>query len=225
MSNYVTTTADNGGVHINSGIPNHAFYLLAVALGGHAWEKAGLIWYTTLCDPRLSSTSQFQDFANLTVDNASRLFGDAEEQATVAAWEQVGITVAVAQPTISGNWVLHYSWGPTQTYSQVVLAFNANGSFSGGATGKWQQQDGTLLLSFDTGPAKYAGTIDANIGSGAMSTFQGLDGCWYLSKQGLVGLTLRSAGVVPGALDAAGTPRGERAAAKGRERQLAGARN
>ena len=81
MSDYVTTTSDNGGVHINSGIPNHAFYLLAVALGGHAWEKAGLIWYTTLCDPRLSSNAQFQDFANLTVDNAGRLFGDVEQHA------------------------------------------------------------------------------------------------------------------------------------------------
>ena len=32
---------DNGGVHINSGIPNHAFYLAARRLGGFAWEKAG----------------------------------------------------------------------------------------------------------------------------------------------------------------------------------------
>ncbi len=116
MSNYVTTTSDNGGVHINSGIPNHAFYLLAVALGGHAWEKAGSIWYKTLCDPRLSSNAQFQDFANLTVDNAGRLFGDVEQHATINAWDQVGIVVTATQPKISGNWVLHYSWGPTQTY-------------------------------------------------------------------------------------------------------------
>src|SRR5919205_959577 len=51
MSGYVHTTADNGGVHINSGIPNHAFYLVATALGGHAWEKAGHIWYETIRDP------------------------------------------------------------------------------------------------------------------------------------------------------------------------------
>ena len=36
---------DSGGVHINSGIPNHAFFLVATALGGNAWEKAGRIWY------------------------------------------------------------------------------------------------------------------------------------------------------------------------------------
>lgn len=39
MDSYVRTSADNGGVHINSGIPNRAFYLLAEALGGNAWES------------------------------------------------------------------------------------------------------------------------------------------------------------------------------------------
>src|SRR5258708_27662858 len=75
MANYVHTAEDNGGVHINSGIPNHAFYLLAIALGGNAWEKAGLIWYNTLNDPRLKSSASFSTFANLTVTNAGRLYG------------------------------------------------------------------------------------------------------------------------------------------------------
>ena len=83
------------------------------ALGGHAWEKAGLIWYTTLCDPACSANAQFQDFANLTVDNAGRLFGDVEQQAVINAWQQVGILVTATRPKISGNWMLHYSWGPT----------------------------------------------------------------------------------------------------------------
>jgi hypothetical protein len=206
MSHYVTTSSDNGGVHINSGIPNHAFYLLAVALGGHSWEKAGLIWYTTLCDSRLSSNAQFQDFANLTADNAGRLFGDVEQQAVINAWQQVGILVTAAAPKVSGNWLLHYSWGPTYNYSQVALNFRPDGTFGGGAAGKWTQQDGTLLLSFDTGPAKYAGNIDSNIGAGAMSTFSGLDGAWYLSKVGTVGLTLPIAAPAPGMIDAAGSP-------------------
>jgi Zn-dependent metalloprotease len=44
MRGYVRTAADNGGVHTNSGIPNRAFHLAAVKLGGHAWEHAGRIW-------------------------------------------------------------------------------------------------------------------------------------------------------------------------------------
>ena len=63
MDDYVRTSDDNGGVHINSGIPNHAFYLAARALGGHAWERAGLIWYRTLTSGTLSSTADFTAFA------------------------------------------------------------------------------------------------------------------------------------------------------------------
>ena len=44
MKDYVKTSDDNGGVHINSGIPNRAFYLAAIELGGHSWDKAGQIW-------------------------------------------------------------------------------------------------------------------------------------------------------------------------------------
>jgi hypothetical protein len=95
MRDYVNTPTDNGGVHINSGIPNRAFYLLATALGGFAWERAGRIWYATLLDSRLTATASFQQFAELTVDVAGTQFGAAERQAVADAWQQVGITVQV----------------------------------------------------------------------------------------------------------------------------------
>src|SRR4030067_713687 len=53
MEDYVNTREDNGGVHINSGIPNRAFYETAIRLGGHAWVKAGQIWYGVLRDRHL----------------------------------------------------------------------------------------------------------------------------------------------------------------------------
>ena len=95
MQNYVQTASDNGGVHINSGIPNHAFYLVATQIGGYAWQKAGLIWYNTLHDPALQQNSDFQSFAQLTANNADQLFGQgsAEGQAVRAAWNEVGITL------------------------------------------------------------------------------------------------------------------------------------
>ena len=65
---------------------------------------------------------------------------------------------------------------------------NADGTFSGPGAGKWRLRDGTLQLSFDGGPAKYGGTIDGNVASGAMSTFSGLNGSWYLVRQGTVGI-------------------------------------
>ena len=94
MANYVRTSADSGGVHTNSGIPNHAFYLAAMALGGYAWEKAGRIWYETVRDKRLKPTATFRQFARYTVQNAVHFFGAAERQAVAAAWDEVGIRTA-----------------------------------------------------------------------------------------------------------------------------------
>jgi Zn-dependent metalloprotease len=93
MDGYVETTSDNGGVHINSGIPNHAFYLAAIALGGHSWEKAGRIWYEALRDPGTTATTQFADFAATTVQVASRLYGSgaAEAGAVADAWSADGV--------------------------------------------------------------------------------------------------------------------------------------
>ena len=93
MAHYAHTASDNGGVHINSGIPNHAFYLVAVALGGYAWEKAGRIWYDTVCDHSLKPSANFAGFAQLTVRHASLLFGSGgvEQKAVLDAWQRVGV--------------------------------------------------------------------------------------------------------------------------------------
>jgi Zn-dependent metalloprotease len=93
MRDFVRTANDNGGVHINSGIPNRAFHLAATALGGPAWERAGRIWYETLRDSRLRPNTGFRRFANLTVEVAGRLFGAGgiEQQAVADAWAEVGV--------------------------------------------------------------------------------------------------------------------------------------
>src|SRR5215469_10035900 len=110
--------------------------------------------------------------------------------------------------SVSGPWILHFSWGCSNVYLQSQIDFNAGGTFGGQFTGRWVQQDGTLLLSFDTGPAKYGGTVDGNVGSGASSTFNGLNGCWYLTRQGTVGIqedTAEMAAAKRLSHDAAGT--------------------
>jgi Zn-dependent metalloprotease len=98
MKNFVQTDRDNGGVHINSGIPNKAFYLAATSIGGHAWEKAGRIWYDTLRDNKLRPTTTFKRFAELSVATAHRLYGagSTEADAVRDAWGQVGIKLSAA---------------------------------------------------------------------------------------------------------------------------------
>lgn len=91
---YVNTSADNGGVHINSGIPNHAFYLLAQYLGGHAWEKAGVVWYKALQSLH-NPHATFLDWAQETMLAARNEFGARSLEALYCrrAWKLVGIDV------------------------------------------------------------------------------------------------------------------------------------
>jgi Zn-dependent metalloprotease len=83
-------TSDNGGVHINSGIPNHAFYLFATALKGNAWETVGSLWYKTLLT--LKSDAQFTDMVQATDKAAVEQYGrgSAVHQALTQAWKAVG---------------------------------------------------------------------------------------------------------------------------------------
>ena len=99
MKDYVTTSQDNGGVHINSGIVNHAFYVTAIEIGGYAWEKTGQIWYKTLTD-KLTSNSNFQNAADATFQSAVEIFGagSLEQIAVQKGWAEVGIAVNGTSP-------------------------------------------------------------------------------------------------------------------------------
>jgi len=90
---YIDTDEDNGGVHLNSGIPNRAFALAATELGGFAWEHAGRVWYDVLTSGRLSPDTDFQTFANETLRAANERYGRAsrESRAIAGGWSAVGI--------------------------------------------------------------------------------------------------------------------------------------
>ena len=93
MNHYVNMQEDNGGVHINSSIPNRAFFLTASAIGGFAWEKAGRIWYNALTQT-LQHDADFSAAAGATYDAAGALYGNgsAEQNAVARAWDTVGVT-------------------------------------------------------------------------------------------------------------------------------------
>jgi Zn-dependent metalloprotease len=85
-----TPAGDNGGVHINSGIPNRAFYLAATAIGKPAWETAARIWYITVTE-RLRGDTTFEKCAYETT-SVARDFVDAATASKVAkAWIDVGV--------------------------------------------------------------------------------------------------------------------------------------
>ncbi|MGE5432844.1 MAG: M4 family metallopeptidase [Syntrophomonadaceae bacterium] len=88
---------DWGGVHVNSGIPNKAFYNAATATS--RW-KAGQIWYRGLT-VYLTKNSQFSDLRLACVNAAKDLYGDAsaEQKAVEDAFTEVGIGDAPPEPT------------------------------------------------------------------------------------------------------------------------------
>lgn len=93
MADYLDTADDNGGVHVNSGIPNRAFALAAIGIGGFSWERAGRIWYDALTGGRVNAQTDFAGFAEATVEAATRLFPAEPVVAgsVSAAWSEVGV--------------------------------------------------------------------------------------------------------------------------------------
>jgi thermolysin metallopeptidase-like protein/emfourin len=121
MDDYIDTTDDHGGVHLNSGIPNRAFHLAATAIGGSVWEGAGLVWYAALTSGTLATDADFVSFAAATVAAA----GDHVE-AVRGAWLEVGVDPAGAPVA-----------GPPVTPASVpagVVAVRRSGGFAGRTT-------------------------------------------------------------------------------------------
>lgn len=89
---------DNGGVHINSGIPNHAFYLAATALGGPAWDRIGQVWYDVMARSTLPKDVDFAGFAGATIELARQRYGAGSDpvEAIGDGWRGVGVEPAPA---------------------------------------------------------------------------------------------------------------------------------
>jgi len=137
MSSYVHTSDDNGGVHINSGIPNRAFYLAAVAIGGDTWSGAGRIWYAALTSG-LAPDTDFAGFADACVAAAG-----PQASAVRDAWSEVGV-LSVPAPS---------SDSPAAPASAGTLEVRRSGGFAG------QVVTGSVDLSVDDERALEARTL------------------------------------------------------------------
>ncbi|RXT03688.1 M4 family metallopeptidase [Ammoniphilus sp. CFH 90114] len=90
MDQYVVTHLDNGGVHINSGIPNKAFYHFAEAIGSRV--EAGKVWYLALRD-YMTPNTDFSGARAATLLACEELYGKGSDayQSLQTAWTNVGI--------------------------------------------------------------------------------------------------------------------------------------
>jgi len=93
MADYLETDEDNGGVHLNSGIPNRAFALAARGIGGSSWSRAGKVWYDALTGGEVGPDTDFRGFAEATLTSANDLFSTEPRvgAAIQDAWRTVGV--------------------------------------------------------------------------------------------------------------------------------------
>ena len=83
MNNYIKTTQDNGGVHLNSGLMNRVFALACNAVAGNSWDTIGPVWYRVLSGGKLRSSATFREFVCLALDEAGDYRGAIEDSAKV----------------------------------------------------------------------------------------------------------------------------------------------
>lgn len=117
MSQFLNLDAsqDNGGVHINSGIPNRAAALIIQGLGTDTTER---IYYRALSN-YLTRNSQFGDARNALVRAATDLFGAGSNEVAVVeqAYDDVGIFDTSGAGGDEGNDV------PAQNGGASLIAF------------------------------------------------------------------------------------------------------
>jgi Zn-dependent metalloprotease len=109
-----TGATDNGGVHINSGIPNHAFYLFAnnASVGK---TKAEQVYYKALRD-YLTKSSKFVDCRIAVIQAATDLYGTSVANIAASAFTAVGI----GGSTPSGNYLGQLNPNPGTDYVLCV---------------------------------------------------------------------------------------------------------
>jgi Zn-dependent metalloprotease len=122
MDDYVETTDDNGGVHLNSGIPNRAFHIAATSIGGRSWEGAAAIWYAALTGGQVGPDTDFAGFAAATIAAA----GDHADVVR-EAWQTVGVTPVDGSTSTS-------SPTPTPGADETLVAVRRTGGFAGRTT-------------------------------------------------------------------------------------------
>jgi hypothetical protein len=174
MSEYVTGTDDNGGVHTNSGITNHAFYYFATWVGR---STADSIYYRALTK-YLVTGSQFLDARVAVVQAASDLYGASSSVVHYAgvAFDSVGVigtvpTIPLDTAAVNGpDWIIYQSTDntcnnalyliPASTPADTVGLTNINALYRVSVT-----DDGSNAYFVDTNHNVYNIAINTTGGS------------------------------------------------------------
>lgn len=165
MSEKYIGNDDNGGVHYNSGIPNWAFFKLAVAINSR--YRSSKIFYRALTN-YLTASSQFIDLRIAVIQSAKDLYGNSSNEATQAAlaFNAVGITDGTATNNSS---TLETNAGTPYLLSYDTDASNNNGLYRSSPLGS----------NFDALLNKSVGNKPSITDDGEVCVFVGKDNKLY----------------------------------------------
>ena len=162
MSEYFSTTEDNGGVHINATIISHAFYLLAEGLNGAIGIRdAERIFYRALAF-HLVPASRFADARLACIRSAEELFGEDSGQTlrTAEAFDAVEIFGDTAPPEEPGSEI------PVVAGEDALLFVASDGLLGGHYLGRRESSDpvsGVRLSGRNVTPAKPSVSADGTL--------------------------------------------------------------
>jgi Zn-dependent metalloprotease len=89
---FIETDADDGGVHLNSGILNRAYYEVCSLFGGFAYEKVGKLWFAFMLDRNMNKKMDFEEFRAILLKKATRFgFSFPERNLIEEGFRIVGI--------------------------------------------------------------------------------------------------------------------------------------
>lgn len=172
MNEKYTGSQDNGGVHINSGIVNFAFYKIASKLGKDEAEK---IYYTAL-SKYLTKSSQFIDCRNAVIQAAKDKYGAGSQNISVIenAFSEVGIGAGSGtpdQPDYGTNPGQDYILFASSDLNQIKLGNLKSGSvttlnFNKGLASKISvSDDGSLAVFVGKDKSLYYIEFDWSVGN------------------------------------------------------------
>lgn len=158
-TNWYTGTADNGGVHTNSGVSNFWYYLLvnggtgvndissSYTVTSIGWTAASRIAFRALTVYYTPSTNYAQA-RNLSIQAAKDLYGNCSNEVVQVtnAWYAVGVGPAYSN-SIAPNFVAN-----STSFCTVPATINFNNTTANGLTYQWNFGDGSAI-STSTNPA------------------------------------------------------------------------
>jgi bacillolysin len=159
MSEFVQTSEDNGGVHTNSGIINHAGYLLAAGMANSIGIRdSERVFYQALTQ-HLTKNSQFVDARAATITSAEEVFGVGSNQARAAADAFDGVEIFGAAPATPPPTI------PKVNAADATLFVfrDANGYFLGRRELSADGADGARLSSGTISPSRPSVSGDGSI--------------------------------------------------------------